>query len=126
MTVAQMRLQDGLASLADVVARMTVYVDFVRRNTSYRLTVIWIAEQDDGVNEFGVGCRNEFGSVVDDLRTLAVSANTELGLGALGPSLCDQLQERTWSAQKLIEDEEELGRRGSSAHHVEGSADVRT
>ena len=121
-----MRLQDGLASLADVVARMTVYVDFVRWDTSYRLTIVWIAEQDDGVDELGVGSRDELCSIVHDLRTLAVSADAELGLRALGPSLCDQLQETKWSARNLKRDKQELGRRGSSGHHVQDSTDVRT
>jgi hypothetical protein len=93
MAIRQMREQHLLSIRTNVIANMTVNADLPRRHIADRQLLIWIAEQDDRVDEvsgIGVGGQ-ELGGIVYDLAALAVAGDAEFGRGALGQCLFDEL-----------------------------------
>jgi len=89
-------LEDRLTIRADVVAHVAIGADLVRWDVADGQAVVWVAEQNDRVDEVGsssVG-DEELKGVVHDLAALAVAADAELGLGALGQGLLDELCDR--------------------------------
>lgn len=94
MAIRQMRLQNHIPIRTNVIAIMAINADLVGRNALNRHLLVWIAEKNDGVDEFGsifVGTQKR-DTVVHDLAALAVAADGELGVGTLGHGLLDELE----------------------------------
>ena len=90
--IIKMRRQDQVAVQANIVPDMAIHANLGRCYFPNRLAVVRVSKEDHGVDEVGGRGGDHVGGVVDDLSTLAVTANAELGAWALGKGLLDQLE----------------------------------